>query len=551
MTFERDIPSSDAIDLPQAPSIQLDELDEEILILGERAHDGYIGVQDAICKDIEAGEEEISRGIAKLRGRLESTVKKVTGTQQTTAEDELRIRDATLMASIGVCMMLAALIIKSTEGVLLLIAIILLTAITVSAVLAIITQKRFTKATAAQQQAEDEGKVGAAEIADLADMGVDEAMHLLTISEGLKTYASDTTYRFDLVREDVLYEEKRELNALFDMADQQANTRRALVQNIAHEIKTPLASLRLIAEGIEDGVFSSDDDYTRSTINENVERIDSTVKMMTDFVKGYGDEMEEISGDVIESLLGAKAKATAMARRREEVEVTCHISPSLDGLVSAGVPIMAKMSSDAMYAILDAIVENAFEHARNMTHLSLAAECTPTGEILEGAVGKGQVFMIAHGDMVCVSVADDGEGMTEDMAHKMLLPFWKADESHTLDAEEKGKAASPGLGLSIAKNMIESNGGRFSVECSQDSGTKVSMWMPCVGSDKVIAQMAQSASAGDDEASSESGRVGKAVAVSVSSSQDDVWEAEGIDDDLRGVLEACGARVDGDDILIG
>lgn len=305
------------------------------------------------------------------------------------------------------------------------------------------------------------------DIAHAAEMSTSSAIELISISEGLKLYSNDTTYRFELVQDDERYQEKQELNRLFETADAQANTKKALIQNIAHEIKTPLTSLKLIAEGLEDGVFAPDDDYTQRTINDNVARIDATVKMMTQYARGGNDAtMGEISGNVENCLHMSCEKARAIASNRPEVSITYeNLISTTNGVFAAhNAQLLVKLSSQSLCSIFDALIENSLDHAKDLRSISLRSACEhhPSNP-------KSQ--------MIRITVQDDGKGVTEDMAAKMMEPFWKGDDSHKLDPN---KVTSPGLGLSIVKSMVESNGGKISVECGKTTGTKVSMWLPIV-----------------------------------------------------------------------
>lgn len=303
------------------------------------------------------------------------------------------------------------------------------------------------------------------DIAHVAEMSTSSAIELISISEGLKLYSNDTTYRFELVQDDERYQEKQELNKLFETADAQANTKKALIQNIAHEIKTPLTSLKLIAEGLEDGVFAPDDDYTQKTINDNVARIDATVKMMTQYARSGNDTtMGEISGDVENCLYMSCKKARTIASNRPEVSITYEnlISATNGVLAARNAQLFVKLSSQSLCSIFDALIENSLDHAKDLRSISLQSACE-----YHPSNPKSQ--------MIRITVQDDGKGVTEDMAAKMMEPFWKGDDSHKLD---QNKVTSPGLGLSIVKSMVESNDGKISIECGETTGTKVSMWFP-------------------------------------------------------------------------
>lgn len=557
------------------------------------------------CARVECDGAEVDGCFADGYGfeRLDGYEKEPTSTLAPVAfadiirgdRQEEMIRNATLMAAVGVCAVMSAILAKNTDGMVLIAAIVILSAATIACVLSIVTKHAARPMEIAGPsssgersargdlldgedgtlvsggEGDDEFKVQ--EIAGIADMRTSEAIQLITISEGLRNYLGDASYRFELQESDGWYEEKRELNALFDMADRQTSTRRALIQNIAHEIKTPLTSLKLIAEGIEDGIFTSGDEYTRDTINANVERIDATVRMMTEYVRdGSPREMSVIVGDAWAGIMAAHARAKAMARRRPEVDVRLSLDPDLgfgadlesDGSEqSARRSLPVRISSDSLRRVLESLVENSFEHARDLSIIVISVKGGSFGGGNFDGSGEGvSQSQRLSASAVCITVEDDGTGMEASMAPKMTDPFWKADESHTTGStapdEADDKAASPGLGLSIAKSMIEASGGRLDVSCS-GSGTCVSVRVPradgacdCDGArEDAMNEMPGKDDRVDDlEAGGEADDKRHAASSAFSGSRDALTEC-GIDPSLHAAFIACGAQFDGGEVLIG
>ena len=276
------------------------------------------------------------------------------------------------------------------------------------------------------------------------------------LSEGIERYISDSSYRFTIDDSDSLKWQKNELNYIFEEASSTSRLKQELVRNVAHEIKTPLTSLQIIAEGLEDGIFTVDDGTSLPQITESVERLNTTVKMMSAYVSSGADALRGETSDLATCLINAYEKACKTAEDHGGVQVSLRRTEVIDGG-----SVLVNMSAQVLDAVLYSVVSNAFEHAHGMKNLVLSLE--------------DEIHPVSNQHMAKVSIADDGCGAPSNMAYKMCEPFWKADESHTL---QYGHPSSPGLGLSIVKEMIQGNGGKLDIQCAEGQGTCVSIWLP-------------------------------------------------------------------------
>ena len=89
----------------------------------------------------------------------------------------------------------------------------------------------------------------------------------------------------------------------------------------------------------------------------------------------------------------------------------------------------------------------------------------------EQLVGTGHETKLPEGRYVCLSISDEGEGMSEDTLKRATEPFFTT----------KGVGKGTGLGLSMVHGMTEQMGGRLILASSKDEGTRASIWLPVAG----------------------------------------------------------------------
>ena len=226
-----------------------------------------------------------------------------------------------------------------------------------------------------------------------------------------------------------------ELERLFD-------ARRHLVAHASHDLRTPLASLQAMLEAIEDGLRPADaylpamHDQVRHLsrlIDDLFElsRIDAGVLTL---------EMREVA--VGELVQGCVRGVEASARAR---------GVTVESRVAAGVPRI-RCAPDHVERVLLNLLTNALRH-------------TPS----DGAVA---VLVASEDDAVRISVEDTGEGIAPEALDRAFDRFWRADSARRRDG------AGAGLGLAIARGLVEAHGGRIWAEERPGGGARVSLTLP-------------------------------------------------------------------------
>lgn len=222
-----------------------------------------------------------------------------------------------------------------------------------------------------------------------------------------------------------------ELAASFnDMAATLAATeqrRRDLVGDIAHELRTPIASVRGYVEGLEAGVFEAGPDAWR-VLDEQTARLERLVDDLAVLWRAEsGDlplEPEIVDGQTL--LADARERHRASAAERS-IELT------------AGSVADVRIRADRMRIgqVIDNLIGNALRY-------------TPAG-------GHVELGLTVDGQTAVFAVVDDGAGLTAEQAGRVFERFYRADPSRSRDA------GGSGLGLAITKSLVEAMDGSIDV----------------------------------------------------------------------------------------
>jgi signal transduction histidine kinase len=213
--------------------------------------------------------------------------------------------------------------------------------------------------------------------------------------------------------------------------------RRQLVAAASHDLRTPLASLRLLVESIDDGVA------TGQTRVRYLGEIRTHVGVLSDLV----DDLFELSrieaGDISWTMrqveLGALIDEAVAAMRAPAAERGVRISAELP---ASG--LMAEANAEKVQRVLFNLIQNAIRH-------------TP-------ADGSVTVRARPRGSGVEVEVDDEGAGISAADADHVFEAFYRGDAS-------RGEEGA-GLGLAVSKAIVEAHGGRIWLERGT-AGTRV------------------------------------------------------------------------------
>jgi len=206
-------------------------------------------------------------------------------------------------------------------------------------------------------------------------------------------------------------------------------TRRRLLADLAHELRTPLASIEATIEAVTDGILPSDP-TTMATLTEQSQRLHRLVGDLS--AVSRAEERQLNLNPVLIPLEVVVNDSVTAARPRFEakgISITANHGDHGDAVVQ----VMA--DQDRLAEALGALLDNALRHT------------------VQG--GSVTVATTRRGNRCRIVVADTGEGFTPDQGAQLFERFYRGDSSRT------ASGAGSGIGLTIAKAIVTAHHGQL------------------------------------------------------------------------------------------
>ncbi|MEU9883596.1 HAMP domain-containing sensor histidine kinase [Streptomyces phaeochromogenes] len=236
-----------------------------------------------------------------------------------------------------------------------------------------------------------------------------------------------------------------DLSARRERAEEQ---RRAMVSDIAHELRSPLNNIRVWLEAAEDGVAEPDGDFTTSLLEEALQ------------LQHLIDDLQDL----------AAADAGVLRLHREDVFVrdllhqvaTAHRAAA----DSAGVTLVVRTEGDPkLYAdpvrirqMIGNLVSNAVRHTAVRGSVEVSAVCVDTE--------------------VRIEVRDTGQGIEPEELPYVFDRFWRAEKSRSRST------GGSGLGLAIVRQLTHAHDGTIAVRSTPGAGTVFGVTLPVVRAER-------------------------------------------------------------------
>jgi len=218
------------------------------------------------------------------------------------------------------------------------------------------------------------------------------------------------------------------------------------IATVTHELKTPLASMRVLADTLLEGNYKDQKqatEYLHLICKEN-KRLSGLIDNFLTFSRM---ERNKHAFEMVKTSPAVIAHAAAEAVKTKFSEGQCDFEVK----ISEDLPDVSA-DHDAMVTVLVNLLDNAYKYSNEQKHIELGVYCE------DGSV--------------CFRVSDNGIGLSQRAIKKIFKRFYQVDRSLSRRTE------GCGLGLSIAKFIVDAHKGSISIESKPGVGSTFTVKLP-------------------------------------------------------------------------
>ncbi|APS41341.1 sensor histidine kinase [Weissella jogaejeotgali] len=238
--------------------------------------------------------------------------------------------------------------------------------------------------------------------------------------------------------------QQHELTMLKNKAVMQREEEAAMLSNASHEMRTPLTTIAGIAEGLQYGVISPDEQqHSYDLIKEEADRLTRLIKSTLSYERLRQQQLENQPENF---------NVVQLVRRQIDqlIKQAEAVGNEIQDLTKQDIFVYA--DPDQVAQILTNILANAIQFTTN---------------------GIITVSVETENNQARIIITDTGIGMTEDQLSKMWQRYYKVDPSRT-------KRGESGLGMAIVQQLVSANHGEIKVSSKLGIGTTFEIILPAM-----------------------------------------------------------------------
>lgn len=223
------------------------------------------------------------------------------------------------------------------------------------------------------------------------------------------------------------------------------DVRRDFVANVSHELKTPVGALSLLAEAVQ--AADTDIEQVRhftSRMQIEVKRLTAMISDLVALSQVQGDSALRNSAPVqVQNIIAEAVDATKISAEKQHIEVSISEDPEPGRIFGDEQQLVTALSN---------LISNAIKYSPTHTKVG---------------VGSRRV-----GNMIEISVTDQGPGIPEGDIERIFERFYRVDPARSRDT------GGTGLGLAIVKHVCANHGGECTVWSQLGQGSTFTLRIP-------------------------------------------------------------------------
>lgn len=257
----------------------------------------------------------------------------------------------------------------------------------------------------------------------LPQKGIDE------VRKDVETWAEQKTAEIELLRQNEVF-------------------RKEFLQNLSHELKTPIFAIQGYIDTLLNGALHNEEVNTRFLTNTS-KNIDRLVKLLQNLDEISKLETGELPLDkeyfVIQDLV--KEIFESLLIRANEHEIKCSIKKGCEQ------PLTVYADKEKIRQVLTNLIDNAIKYGKSVSTVEAG-------------------FYSVDGKLVLVEISDEGDGIAEEHLPRLFERFYRPDHARSR------KVGGSGLGLAICKHIIEAHGQAIHVRSRVNVGSTFGFTLP-------------------------------------------------------------------------
>jgi len=266
------------------------------------------------------------------------------------------------------------------------------------------------------------------------------------LKKGARLIANgDLSYKVAVKTDDELGELAKSFNTMAESLNNSEQARQRLFADIAHELRTPLSVIEGTVDAMLDGVFEQNTANLNS-IKEETTLLTRLVADLRDLTLAESGQLKlTIEPTDMADLIQRRAAQSEVIAREKNITLSTNIAEGLPN---------ANIDGGRIDQVISNLISNAIKNTPPDGNINVLASLTEDNQ------------------SILISVTDTGEGIPKEHLPHIFERFYRVDEARSR------KAGGAGLGLAIAKQMIELQGGKIWVSNTQGEGSTFNFTVP-------------------------------------------------------------------------